>query len=198
MNDTIQQLVHPEMLACRQEVIGRSSIVPAEPGIYAWYFKQPPSPKIQLEKCWQWKGCYLLYIGISPKEPPKNGKPPSSQNLRKRIGYHMRGNAEGSTLRMSIGSLVACSLGFKLRRVGSGKRMTFSDGELVLSDWLEENAYVAWVSHPEPWVVEKEAISGLYLPLNLDQNTHHPFHANLAAARKAAKGAARELPILPK
>ena len=198
MSEAIEKLLHPDILACRKEVIGRSSVVPAEPGIYAWYFRQSPSPKIKLEKCWAWEGNYLLYIGISPKEPPKNGKPPSTQNLRKRIAYHMRGNAYGSTLRLSLGSLLTRSLGLRLRRVGSGTRMTFSDGESALSDWMQENAFVTWVAHPEPWLVEAEAISRLYLPLNLDQNSSHPFYKTLCAARKAVKDAAKQLPILPK
>ncbi|MEU1194017.1 GIY-YIG nuclease family protein [Streptomyces sp. NPDC005859] len=42
----------------------------------------------------------------------------STQNLRKRVRYHYRGNAAGSTLRLTLG----CLLGLDLRRVGSGKR----------------------------------------------------------------------------
>ncbi|WP_420481527.1 GIY-YIG nuclease family protein [Actinopolymorpha pittospori] len=36
----------------------------------------------------------------------------SSQNLRTRVCYHFRGNAEGSTLRLTLG----CLLGLELRR----------------------------------------------------------------------------------
>ncbi|WP_386143941.1 GIY-YIG nuclease family protein [Streptomyces yanii] len=42
----------------------------------------------------------------------------STQNLRTRVRYHYRGNAAGSTLRLTLG----CLLGLELRRVGSGKR----------------------------------------------------------------------------
>ncbi|MET9440781.1 GIY-YIG nuclease family protein [Streptomyces sp. NPDC006610] len=53
----------------------------------------------------------------------------STQNLRKRVRYHYRGNAAGSTLRLTLG----CLLGLELRRVGSGKRMTFGKaGEAIL------------------------------------------------------------------
>jgi hypothetical protein len=45
----------------------------------------------------------------------------SRQSLRTRIRYHFRGNAAGSTLRLSLG----CLLGLALRRVGSGARMTY-------------------------------------------------------------------------
>jgi GIY-YIG catalytic domain len=197
VNKILHNLLHPERLTSRQEVIGRSSIVPAEPGIYAWYFKQSPSRGIQWEKCWSCLGHHLLYIGISPKKPSTNGTQRSSQNLRKRIAYHMRGNAYGSTLRLSVGCLLAASLGIQLRRVGSGTRMTFSDGEVALSEWFDSNVGVTWITHLEPWAVEAEAISNLYLPLNLDQNSAHPFHAMLSAARRTAKEEAKGLPVLP-
>jgi hypothetical protein len=198
MNDVIDQLMRPEVLASRREVIGRSSVVPPEPGIYAWYFRELPSSSIEEQGCWQWQSKKLLYTGISPSAPPRNGKPPSTQNIRKRIAYHMRGNAYGSTLRLSIGCLLADSIGIQLRRVGSGDRLTFADGESLLSEWLDENAYVTWVTHPQPWLVETEAISRLYLPLNLDQNSSHPFHGQLSAARKSAKAIAMKLPIVKK
>ncbi|WP_323183900.1 MULTISPECIES: GIY-YIG nuclease family protein [unclassified Streptomyces] len=54
----------------------------------------------------------------------------SAQNLRKRVRYHYRGNAAGSTLRLTLG----CLLGLELRRVGSGKRMTSGKaGEAAMS-----------------------------------------------------------------
>ena len=61
-----------------------------------------------------------------------NGRSPSRQTLQDRVRYHYGGNAEGSTLRKTLGILLADELGIELRRVGSGKRMTFVDGELKL------------------------------------------------------------------
>ena len=75
-------------------------------------------------------GLTLLYTGIAPKAPPQNGRNPSSQSLWDRIRYHYRGNAEGSTLRLTLGCLLAEELGIHLRRVGSGKRLTFHTGRV--------------------------------------------------------------------
>ncbi|RNL98558.1 hypothetical protein EFE23_13740 [Micromonospora solifontis] len=87
----------------------------------------------------------LLYVGISPKAPPSNGRPPSRQTIRSRIRYHYRGNAAGSTLRLTLGSLLAKDLGIDLRRVGSGKRLTFGrEGEKQLTEWMAEHAQVTW------------------------------------------------------
>lgn len=109
----------------------------------------------------------------------------------------MQGNAEGSTLRLSLGCLLADELGIELRRVGSGHRLTFSTGEAVLSQWLEGNARVAWhVCAEKPWQLEEELISKLNLPLNLDMNTDNPFHSILTEVRRAAKAEARVLPIV--
>jgi len=47
-----------------------------------------------------------------------------------------------------------------------------------------------------PWRVEEELIRSVSLPLNLDQNRHHNFHAALSAMRRAAKMRARELPVM--
>ncbi|URN12399.1 hypothetical protein LUW77_14055 [Streptomyces radiopugnans] len=106
--------------------------------------------------------------------------------------YHFRGNAVGSTLRLTLG----CLLGLELRRVGSGKRMTFGKvGEAELSQWMAKHARVCWVEHPEPWTVESDLITRLDLPLNLDQNRHNGFHARLTELRVQARQRARELPI---
>ena len=135
--------------------------------MYAWYFAEVP-PGVPTEGCVVRDGCTLLYVGISPSVPPANGKPPSRQNLRTRVRYHMRGNAEGSTLRLSLG----CRL----------------------SAWLERHARGTWVVHALPWAVEPALIATLVLPLNLDQNGHSPFHATLSRLRAEAKQRARMLP----
>jgi hypothetical protein len=102
---------------------------------------------------------------------------PSKQSLQHRIRYHFAGNSEGSTLRLSLGCLLAGQLGIELRRVGSGKRYTFSTGEAKLSEWMEGHARVVWHVCDEPWKLEEELISSLDLPLNLDQNRRHGFQS---------------------
>ena len=113
-------------------------------------------------------------------------------SLRHPSGY--RGNAYGSTLRLTLG----CLLGLELRRVGSGTHLTFGPaGEAQLSDWMHEHARVCWYPTAEPWLVESDAIERLDLPLNLDQNRGHPFHPTLTQLRADARNRAREQPVLP-
>jgi hypothetical protein len=172
--------VHPftdVTLLTREQVLASPCPIPAVAGVYGWT---------------------LLYVGISPKAPPRNGRRPSRQTVRSRVRYHYRGNAEGSTLRLTLGVLLADRLGLELRRVGSGTRRTFSAGEERLSDWMAEHARVTVREHPEPWVLEEELIGALDLPLNLDQNSGHGFHAELSSKRRRAKLAALALPVLPR
>ncbi|MEU1201608.1 GIY-YIG nuclease family protein [Streptomyces sp. NPDC005813] len=175
-------LTEPDRLWSAQEVLLRPSPVPAAAGVYGWHFEQAPSADLAAGR--------LLYVGIAPRYMANRT---STQNLRKRVRYHYRGNAAGSTLRLTLG----CLLGIELRRVGrSGTRMTFGKaGEAALSQWMAENARVCWIEHDEPWTLESELISQLDLPLNLDQNRHNPFHSRLKELRSQARQRARELPV---
>jgi hypothetical protein len=188
-------LLHPKRLWSRQEVLSQPSLVPRAPGVYAWYFRDLDS-LVPSQDCIAVGEFRLLYIGISPNAPPSNGKPPSKKLLNDRIRNHMQGNAYGSTLRLSLGCILSKQLGIHLRRVGSGKGLTFSTGEQRLSEWLEGNARVTWLPCEKPWTVEAYLISKLNLPLNLLQNSRCPFFTELSNLRKDAKNQARELPIL--
>ncbi|WP_432187701.1 GIY-YIG nuclease family protein [Streptomyces sp. Tue6028] len=175
-------LTAPDRLWSAEEVLSRPSPVPAAAGVYGWHFEQAPFADLDAGR--------LLYVGIAPRYMANRI---STQNLRKRVRYHYRGNAAGSTLRLTLG----CLLGIELRRVGrSGTRMTFGKtGEAVLSQWMAENARVCWIEHDEPWTLESELISQLDLPLNLDQNRHNPFHGRLKELRSQARQRARELAV---
>jgi hypothetical protein len=105
----------------RDEVFSRPCRVPADPGVYGWWFWNPPTA-IDVSHCTEKDGLLLLYVGISPQRLSTDGKSPSGQNLRRRINCHYRADAEGSTLRKTLGILLADELGIELRRVGSGTR----------------------------------------------------------------------------
>lgn len=191
----LESITVPERVWTRPEVIARPNPIPAAPGVYGWYFRDVPC-STDTTACVRFGELTLLYVGIAPKAPPANGKPPSRTTVRQRVRYHYTGNAEGSTLRLTLGCLLAERLGIELRRVGSGTRMTFGPGEAVLSNWMGENAFVTWAVTPTPWMAEEHIIANVDLPLNLDQNRHHGFHRELSATRATAKAKARQLPVL--
>jgi hypothetical protein len=174
-------LTSPGRLWAAGEVLVRPSPVPAAAGVYGWHFVKAPHPDLDAGR--------LLYVGIAPRYMANRI---STQNLRKRVRYHLRGNAAGSTLRLTLG----CLLGLELRRVGSGKRMTFGKtGEAQLSEWMAENAKVCWIAQDQPWVLESKLIAQLDLPLNLDQNGRNAFHHRLKEVRARARDRARGLPV---
>jgi hypothetical protein len=186
---TTKALTQAPSLIGRRDALAKPSPIPPLSGIYAWYFREVP-PSVPIDGCAVKDGLTLLYAGISPSSVK------SRQSLRKRVTYHFRGNAEGSTLRLTLGVLLAELSGFPLRRVGSGKRLTFTHlGEQWLDDWMEQNAHVCWIEHPEPWTVEREFLEAVCLPLNIQDNRHHPFSTQLSELRSTAKREAKEMPI---
>jgi hypothetical protein len=191
-----EDFLSPSRLYARADVLIRPCPVPPRAGVYGWWFRHVPAD-MDTSGCRDFDGQVLLYTGISPRRPPMNGKPPSNQNLQKRILTHLTGNAEGSTLRKTLGCLLAIQLGIELRRVGSGNRMTFVHGEQALSEWMGENARVTWVERTAPWELENYLISQLDLPLNLGGNARNRFHQALSAARAAAVARAKTLPVEP-
>ena len=190
MNQYEQDILAPSKLWSRSEVLNQKPCpVPQESGVYAWYFRQIPAI-VPVQDCHRYNDLTLLYVGIAPS------KPASSNNLRNRIKEHFQSNAFGSTLRLSLGCLLAKKLDIELRRVGSGKRTTFGAGEARLSNWMEQNAFVVWTLYTEPWLLEEKLIQSLSLPLNLRGNEHHPFYQQLSEIRSQAKERARKLPIV--
>ena len=126
---------YPDKKFSRAEVMCHPTPVPAVKGIYFWWFKEIP-PGVPIEGCITQEGYTLLYVGISPD---KKSKPNSRANLRQRIKTHYNGNAEGSTLRLTLGVLLSTKSNFPLRRVGLGKRTTFTHpGEQWLDQWMEK------------------------------------------------------------
>lgn len=182
---------YPTHLIQRHEIKEKQQNIPAEHGVYFWWIKDLPV-NIPLDSCIRYGAYSLVYAGISPD---KKGKPNSKATLKTRIRTHYFGNAEGSTLRRTLGVLLAEQSGYPLRRVGSGKRMTFTHlGEQWLDQWMQENAAVSYIVMPEPWIVEEELLKQISLPLNLKGNEHE-FKSSLSCLRKAAIDQARILDI---
>ena len=192
----ISGFLNPPRVYSRQQVLARPSPVPAAGGVYGWWFRRLP-PLVDARDCDRRGELTLLYAGISPRQPPRNGRPSSQQTLRQRIWAHYAGNAEGSTLRKTLGCLLADELGIQLRRVGAGTRKTFAEGERALSAWMADNAFVSWVIREHPWELEDDLIAAVDLPLNLEGNSRNRFHQVLTQTRARCVAQASALPVLP-
>lgn len=180
---------HAPLIAL-SDLLGSSELPPRAAGIYAWYF-DAPLPHVPVADCMQRGPFTLLYVGIAPKPPTREGAP-SRATLRTRLRQHCRGTAEGSTLRLTLGCLLADELSLRLAAVGRSGRLTFgADGEARLSAWMAAHARVSFVITPEPWEIERQILASTSLPLNLRDNEHHPFHATLIQIRGNARQRAR-------
>ena len=180
----------PTRLFSRVEVRHRPSPVPASRGVCFWYFRDIPSV-VLTDDCQTLNDCTLLYLATAPVKP-KN----PSVTLLSCIRRNYRVRSDGSSLRKTLGILLEDRSGFPLLRVGSGKRTTLTPaGERWLDKWMEENVFVGWAEHPEPWTIEYELLLRLSLPLNISHNGHHPFASVLKRMRIEALQRARALPI---
>jgi hypothetical protein len=186
----LKQFSQPERLFSRTDLLGRRGAAPKEHGFYGWYFSAIPDG-VPSAGCIVADGSTLLYIGIAPSSVS------STTHLRSRLAQHLRGNASGSTLRLSLGCLLSPRLGIELRSTSSGKRRTFGPGEQVLSDWIAQHARVAFHVAPEPWRFESQLVATLSLPLNLEFNEAHAFRGVLSGLRTAARRRAAVLPMWP-
>jgi hypothetical protein len=129
MTSPTAQLLNPDRLWSRKEVLSGGCPLPREPGIYAWYFRNVPG--VPIAGCVAHGELALLYAGIAPKAPPANFRPPSRQRLFHRIRYRFQDNAEGSTLRLTLGCLLSQQLSLSLRsslRLGVAVRPSCTAG----------------------------------------------------------------------
>jgi hypothetical protein len=184
LSQIISRLKSPVKLWSRDELFRKPSPVPQISGIYAWYFDSIPS-EAPTSGCIGVNGLALLYLGISPAIPT------SRSNLRRRFRIHFKGNSYGSTLRLTLGCLLAKELGIELLKTGKSGSLTFDKGESKLSEWMRTNAFVTWQQIEQPWKIEVDLISQISPPLNIMHNDIHQFHDTLLKIRKDAKDRAR-------
>lgn len=182
--EAVRLLLTPRQLYSLAEVAGRASLVPTVPGIYGWHFDELPCELLFSGP--RRPAPWLLYVGIAPAAPGRQS------TLRTRINRHASGRATVSTLRLTLGCLLADKLDIALRKSTSG-RLHFGAGEAALSAWMEAHAHVAWVPHPQPWTIEAGVVQRLDLPLNRAHNGHHPFYATLGRILTEARRSARLL-----
>ncbi|MFM8387046.1 MAG: GIY-YIG nuclease family protein [Planctomycetia bacterium] len=184
-----QALAAARLWSCPELFLGPDA-PPARAGLYGWWLDDVPAP-VPVAACERDGPWTLLYVGIAPSAPRAHGAP-SRATLRSRLRQHTAGNAEGSTLRLTLGCLLADGLGLALEARGARGRLGFgAAGEQRLSAWMARHARVRWVEDAQPWLLEEQLLRALDLPLNLDGNEHHPFHGPLSHVRAQARQRAR-------
>lgn len=177
-----KQILAPEVLTHPPDVLD----TPAEPGIYGWWIRAQ-SLEVPAAAYRQHNGFELLYLGISPRKPSAASRV-SKGNLKKRLNQHVNGNASRSTLRRTLGVLLIESLSLTLG-IRNGRELWVQ--ESVLSDWMHENARVAFAIDPAPWIAEGELLEHGTLALNIQGRRNDAFARSISARRSAARKTAR-------
>jgi Ser/Thr protein kinase RdoA (MazF antagonist) len=168
-----QELLHPQKLFSRDDVLTRPSPVPKQPGVYAWYIRNLPEI-VPTAVCHHHNNLALVYVGIS-------------NNLRKRIRRHFYGSTNTSTLRRTLGALLIDELNLT-PEMKSKTKFYLGQSEEKLSQWLAQNGSVVWLAHQNPRQLEQAVLaSNLSLPLNVEGNKGHPFRPMLTRLRQALK-----------
>jgi len=187
VTESIQQILRPSRLWTAEEVFAVPCPVPRLPGIYGMYFRTVPNG-VPTARCNRINDSILLYVGISPERPTVR-KQASTHNLFDRVRFHLRGNAERSTFRFSLGCLLCDSISIQL--CDSGKSRTWGlAGERALTEWIAANVVVCWATYSSPWEVEEELLRHRCLPLNIKHNPTNPIRQDLKELRRKAKSAA--------
>jgi hypothetical protein len=68
-SDEVAKFVSPVRMYSCEEVLAQSSPVPAQDGVYGWWFRKLP-PLVVADACRLHQGLRLLYAGISPRACP--------------------------------------------------------------------------------------------------------------------------------
>ncbi len=167
-------------------------LIPDEPGAYAVFFDSGTcllerSGYLDFDNVYppSFDGFDLLYVGAT------------MDSLRRRAMQHVVGDSRTSSLRMTVGALLAGDL--DLDPVGDGSRtyFNFGDGERRLTQWLCAHTRVAVHPCPQPFAIEKWLLREYAVPLNLSERKRHPFSKYLMALRAVYAGRSKTPLITP-
>jgi hypothetical protein len=168
---------------------GFQAVLSDNSGAYFWYFRdigvlftEEMLKKLYLPSVVQHHEYYLLYVGIA-----------EGQSIKERIvDKHLR-SAHVSTLRFSIGSLLAHKHNVvPFANAKSGKFAIDEAWEIEgrISGIIEENAMLSWIESKQPGVIERTLLGNykqVSFPLNIQGNRQHPFCSTLNAIRSKYK-----------
>jgi hypothetical protein len=159
--------------------------LPKAGGLYAWWIVNNALAGVPSNKHPSADDHDLIYIGVAPHAET------SASTLKSHVvGNHMRGNIAASPLRQKLAALLLEELA--LTPIKNGHKVTLSRQQNTqLSHWQQQHLRLTWHPTPRPWLLEPAVITALAPPLNLADNSSHPFHKTLSEARQKLQQAAR-------
>lgn len=160
--------VTAELLA---DAVGAGSVrtlVPAAPGLYAWWASPDVLPALTGPAHPSIPGLRLLYVGIATK-------------LRSRLASNHLGRSGSSTLRRTLAGFLLDAERYRTR--WTDRVVLVDDDERRLTAWMVEHLHVTWCEHPTPRDVEQTIIRALRPPLNIE-HASCPAVGHVKAARQ--------------
>jgi hypothetical protein len=189
VSDVLSELLEPANLYAPDAIALSPRLVPAQSGIYGWWFDDALS-EVPREGTLMHEGRHLLYVGIAPSGARGTS---GLRTLRDRLKNHCCGPLAQSTLRRTLTALLGEELGLAVYRLPNGKLALSLADEAKLSLWMTKHLRVAWMLNPTPWELETTLIrEGPRLPLNI-RGSSDPF-ARALKLKRSANGATSDAP----
>jgi hypothetical protein len=181
LSDEAEAFLAQDQLVTVDAIRDDSTIIPAAPGIYGWWFDNALAELLSKHMvCSELtesktnrrhiarQGFELSYVGISPSAASKVGI--KSRALRDRLLNHCRGPLATSTLRRTLAALLRVEETLTIKASPSGKAQMSLQDEAKLTRWMSEHGRITWVTNAAPGLIEKELLDaeeGPRLPLNI-------------------------------
>jgi len=160
-------------------------VLPDMRGAYFWYFRkiselfmEDMMDMLHLQTVRKHNEYLLFYVGIA-----------EGQSIRERVVDKHLNSAHVSTLRHSIGSLIAHKLNVPpFPNAPAGKFAIEEKWNIEgrISRFFEEHAMLSWVETDQTREIENSLLGDyrrLSLPLNIKRNRNHPFCRTLCDLR---------------
>jgi predicted GIY-YIG superfamily endonuclease len=143
--------------------------IPEENGIYYWYITKQGANQLGIDvvDCEIKDNKYLVYIGLA-------------KNLNKRLNWHYNDKHLPSSIKSGYVSTLRQTLSALL----VGEMVTSKE---IVDKFFKEVMEVKYEVCKNYKEKELQLIASYNLPLNLKNNSHHPFYKTLKAARKHSK-----------
>ncbi|MFI7406513.1 GIY-YIG nuclease family protein [Streptomyces sp. NPDC049541] len=168
LNDATVQRATAELLSAPQTLDRAARALPTTAGVYAWWAPPEvldffPGPVNTGDA-----GLRLLYLG-------------KARRLRSRVASNHLRDSGRSTLRRTLAGLLMPAESY--RTTWTDRVVLIPQDEQRLTHWMHHHLTLTWTEYPDPLPLEKELISQLHPPLNVEGAEHGTYRDRVKQAR---------------
>ncbi|MDX3225497.1 GIY-YIG nuclease family protein [Streptomyces sp. ME19-01-6] len=168
LDDATVQRATANLLSAPHPLGRAAAALPTTAGVYAWW--APPETLASFPGPVNTgdAGQRLLYLG-------KAGR------LRSRVASNHLRDSGRSTLRRTLAGLLMPTESY--RTTWTDRVVLVPEDEQRLTHWMRQHLTLTWSEHPDPVPLEKELISQLHPPLNVEGAEHGASRDGVKQAR---------------